>query len=77
MPTVEVKLSKEHDEWLKKNKFNLSQLVYAYLKEFIPSIEKTKQGIMIPVMFMKAPDDTELKKKLKKNPKFKHLVKEE
>lgn len=73
---ITITIEKEQLDWLEKNKYNLSALVRTYLKEFIPSLEKTKKGIVIPA-FIKAPNDEALKEKLRKNPKFRHLVKDD
>lgn len=74
--TVKVQVTIDRDQlaWLQKNKFDLSFLVHAHLKELIRSIEVTKQGIAVPAAVLKTPDDDTLRKKLKKTPHLRRVL---
>lgn len=77
-PAIEkatVEIEKSQLDWLKKNKYNLNSLVRSYIKELIDSVDKTKQGIVIPAM-IKAPTDNQLRKRLKKTKRLSHLAEE-
>lgn len=72
---VTISIDPQQLEWLERNNYKLDELVHRYVNELMRSIEKTKEGVVIPA-FVKAPSDDVLKEKLKKNPKLRHLVKD-
>ena len=73
MVKTAISIKKEQLEWIEKNHYNLSSLTRAYLDEFIRTMTKTKEGIVVPA-WVKMADKKTFKEMAKKNPRLKKIV---